>query len=300
MLDKIQQTFSIYDLELLSDIKAHTIRIWEKRYHVLEPTRLNRNIRVYSTADLQKLLNLSVLYKAGQKISKLAKLSSDELAEQAREQTQEDLASDYHVNALLISMYELDETRFDETYDRLMSQTGFEEVFVHTFLPLLRHIGLLWQTDRIKPAHEHFISNIIYQKIVLNTAQLPTPEHKSSRVNVLFLPYGEIHELGLLYLNYHLKKSGERTIYLGRDIPFDDLRSIKTQFRDINWVCHFVIDRTEEEKQQFLREIDDLLSNSAASFQLIGRNWSEIKGPGKELMLEIYNGIDEIIGQDKP
>jgi len=164
-MNKIKDTFTIQDFEILTGIKAHTIRIWEKRYNLLAPSRINRNVRVYSLSDLQKILNISLLYNNNYKISKIAKLSDALLSEEAKTVALSDFSNNYEINSLLLCMYTFDENLFQNTYLKLLKKDSF-----------INHLGLLWQTNSIKPAHEHFISNLIYQKIALNTAALPNIE----------------------------------------------------------------------------------------------------------------------------
>jgi DNA-binding transcriptional MerR regulator len=152
-MNKIKDTFLIQDLETLSGIKAHTIRIWEKRYAILNPDRLNRNIRRYSLADLQKLLNLSVLYKNGFKISKLSKLPKDELLESAREIGLKSIESNYHLNEIVFAMYSFDSLSFEKIYSELIEKMSFDNMFVNIFMPLMHRLGVLWQTDAFKFNH---------------------------------------------------------------------------------------------------------------------------------------------------
>jgi DNA-binding transcriptional MerR regulator len=275
-MNKIKDSFLIQDLENLSGIKAHTIRIWEKRYALLTPTRLNRNIRKYSLLDLQKLLNVSVLYNNGFKISKLSELSDKELFDEARTVSTVDISSNYFVNSLILTMYSFDSLSFEKTYQELSSKMSFKELFIDVYIPLLHHIGVLWQTDAIKPAHEHFISNLIVQKIVLNTATIKTIPIKTDETYVLFLPEGELHSLGLLFLNYCLKLKGENTVYLGGGLPFLNLDTINAKFDKIHWVCFFIIDKTSEEKLEFLGKFNKLLQGTKGSCSIIGHIWKDI------------------------
>ena len=245
LVNKIKDTFTIQDLEILTGIKAHTIRIWEKRYELLSPTRVNRNVRTYAITDLQKILNVSLLYKSGYKISKISKLSDNQIADETKAVALSDFSNTYEINSLIICMYTFDQNLFHEIYDQQSEKITFREIFTNTYIPLLTHLGLLWQTDSIKPAHEHFVSNLIYQKIALNIAKIPVNKKSNNPINVLFLPYGEIHELGLLFLNYYFKLVGEEVIYLGKSIPFDNLFYLNSQIKNITWITYFMIDKTE-------------------------------------------------------
>lgn len=295
MINTTQDSFSIQDLEILSGIKAHTIRVWEKRYALLNPTRLNRNIRVYGILDLQKILNVSLLQRHGYKISEVAKLIDGELEKKAKAISLENSPSNYHLNSLIVSMYSLDDDLFEEIYLAQSEILSFTKIFITTFLPLLNRIGVLWQTNSVMPAHERFISNLIYQKIMLNVSTIGRVEARSKRVNVLFLPEGEIHEIGLLFMLYHLKSSGEKTIYLGRDIPTEDLLSVSSQFQEINWICSFVIDRTDEEKGKFVAQVEKLLMHTRNSCWVVGNMWGAYSAINTDEKLVFYEGFDELI-----
>jgi len=198
-MNNVKKHFSIRDLENLSGIKAHTIRIWEKRYNLLSPERTDTNIRNYSLASLQKLLNVTLLYHNGHKISKIAKIPENEIPLVVREIVAKNSNKNHAINSFKLAMVNFDQTIFFNTYNNLLSQQSFREVFKNTFIPLLNELGLLWQTDTISPAHEHFITSLIKQKILLNTEKLqhlkPT---KTDKVFVAYLPENEIHEIGLL------------------------------------------------------------------------------------------------------
>lgn len=299
MKNNIKNSFTIQDLELLCGIKAHTIRIWEKRYDLLNPERLNRNIRVYSLADLQKLLNVSLLYEQGYKISKIAQLDDTELSTEVKSVSLQEVTSNYRINSLVISMYTLDERLFEEVYTDLISQMSFEKVFLNTYLPLLKHIGVLWQTNVIKPAHERFISNLICQKVVLHTSLIDSNYPSEKLVHVLFLPEGEIHELGLLFLNYHLKSNGKRTIYLGKDIPLEDLSNINGQFNEIVWCSHATIEMPNDVKSDMIEQFNGLLKDNDNKLVLFGNVWMDLVSgkPNNRIAFHenLTNGVEKFL-----
>ena len=211
----VKNTFSIKDLENLSGIKAHTIRIWEKRYNILEPMRTETNIRLYDLENLQKLLNITLLHNHGYKISKISKFPKDKIPALVNEIVTEKSAKSHALSSFKMAMMNFDQTLFFKTYNELLSEKSFREIFYEVFIPLIQEIGLLWQTDTITPAHEHFISYLIKQKVLINTEELQIKEPtKNDKVFVLYLPLNEIHELGLMYLNYEILLKGYQTIYL--------------------------------------------------------------------------------------
>lgn len=294
-MNKIKDTFTIQDFEILTGIKAHTIRIWEKRYNLLSPSRINRNVRVYSLSDLQKILNISLLYKNNYKISKIAKLSVDLLSKEAKTVALSDFSNNYEINSLLLCMYTFDENLFQNTYLKLLEKHSFIEIFSDTYIPLLNHLGLLWQTDSIKPAHEHFISNLIYQKIALNISALPNVETSNEPVNVLFLPFGEIHDLGLFFLNYYLKLKGKKTVYLGKSIPFDNLFYVNSQIKNITWITYFMIDTTTEEKTMFLNNVEKLVSDNNNTSIIVGNIWDDFSKKNKNKKIFFKTSLQDLI-----
>ena len=294
-MNKIKDTFTIQDFEILTGIKAHTIRIWEKRYNILTPSRINRNVRVYSLSELQKILNISLLYKNNYKISKIAKLSDDLLSEEAKTVALSDFSNNYEINSLLLCMFTFDENLFQNIYLKLLKKDSFIEIFSNTYIPLLNHLGLLWQTNSIKPAHEHFISNLIYQKIALNTAALPNIETTEEPVNVLFLPFGEIHDLGLFFLNYYLKLKGERTVYLGKSIPFDNLFYVNSQIKSITWITYFMLDTSTEEKTMFLGNVEKLITNNKNTSVIVGNIWDDFSKENKNKKIIFKTSLQDLI-----
>ena len=164
-MDQIKNSFSIKNLEDISGIKAHTIRIWEKRYNLLSPERTNTNIRKYSLDSLRKLLNITLLYNNGIKISKIAKLSETEIPVLVRDLSLKSKSEQTSINALKLSMINFDSLLFDLTFNEVIKVKDFEFVYMKIFVPLMTELGILWQTGAISPSHEHFITNLIKQKI---------------------------------------------------------------------------------------------------------------------------------------
>lgn len=215
--------YSIKELQKLSGIKAHTIRIWEKRYNVIDPKRTKTNIRYYSEHDLKKLLNIAILNREGWKISDISRLKSHELMEKVMKFTYNSKDLESQIEKLVIAMVDLDEMKFDQILSNAIMHEGFEQTIIRLIFPFFERIGLLWQTGSINPAQEHFISNLFRQKLMVAIDNLKIPDKKDAKTFILFLPEDEFHELGLLFYNYLIKKSGQSVIYLGSSVPFNDL-----------------------------------------------------------------------------
>ncbi|MDX2245658.1 MAG: MerR family transcriptional regulator [Bacteroidia bacterium] len=219
--------YSIKDLEQLSGIKAHTLRIWEQRYGILEPKRTITNIRYYDDEDLKQILNVSYLNRNGLKISKIASLSASEIHNRVKSVSDTSPEFPNQIDALTIAMINLEEDRFDKIISTNTLQYGFEQTMLDIVYPFLSRIGILWQTGSIHPAHEHFISNLIRQKmIVAIDGQVSRASVSTVKKYALFLPDGELHELSLLFSAYIIKSRGQKVIYLGQSLPMEDLDMI--------------------------------------------------------------------------
>jgi DNA-binding transcriptional MerR regulator len=214
--------FTIKDLENLSGIKAHTIRIWEQRYSFLAPQRTATNIRYYNNTELKTLLNVALLNKYGFKISHINKMTNEELREKTLTLTNTEAQQERFINELIQHMIDLDIEAFEQVLDGYIHSRGIEKAILHIIFPFLDRIGILWLTDHINPAQEHLITNVIRQKLIVGIENILTPFDLPVKV-VLFMPENEHHELGLLFLQFLLKSRGVKTIYLGANVPIDDL-----------------------------------------------------------------------------
>lgn len=218
--------YSIKDLEKLSDIKAHTIRVWEQRYDIIQPKRTPTNIRYYNDNDLKRLLNIALLNKNGYKISKIAKMTKKEIAEKVSSLSEVNFENDTQLDALTISMIEMDEFKFDKIISTNIDQLGFERTMLEIINPFLEKLSLLWLTGSINPAQEHFISCLIRQKIIVAIDKEPFVHDRNAKKFLLFLPEGSEDELSLLFLHYIMKSRGFKVIYLGQNIPFQDIKAV--------------------------------------------------------------------------
>jgi DNA-binding transcriptional MerR regulator len=294
-LDNIKQDFTIKDLENISGIKAHTIRIWEKRYSLLEPKRTDTNIRYYSHQNLQKILNVVLLTKNDYKISRIAKMSEEEILLQSREVAFNSAVNDDAINAFKLAMFNFDKALFNKTYDKLLGKKDFKKIFKDVFIPFLNHIGLLWQTDTLLPAHEHFVSNLIAQKIHINTELLEHTVSESKKTYILFLPENEIHELGLLYLNYELILKGNNTIYLGQNLPLDNLKCFFENKKELCFVTSLTVQPYEDKIEDYFKQIEGLLKETSHEFIAIGRKTSLLKARDYKSNISFYNSVSNLL-----
>jgi len=215
--------YSIKDLEHLSGIKAHTLRIWEQRYAIINPKRTDTNIRFYDQEDLKLVLNVSLLKDNGYKISKIAKMSKEEMTEVVWEVSEKISSHTDQIHALTLSMIDMDEQRFEKIIASNTMKLGFERTMLNVIYPFLSKIGIMWITDSINPAQEHFMSHLIRQKLIVAIDSLYTQITDDSKKYMLFLPDGELHEISLLFANLLVRSRNNRTIYLGQSMPFHDL-----------------------------------------------------------------------------
>ena len=219
----IMAEYTIKDLEKLSGILAHTLRIWEKRYSIMQPDRTDTNRRRYDDNDLKKIINVSILNRHGLKISKIASLSNDEISREVENLSRDISKSDTQIDALVVAMLELNESAFNDVISRLIVSMGFEYTFVNIVFPFLKKVGVLWQTGSVNPAQEHFISNIIRQKIISSIDSQNVPKNNNPKRILMYLPERELHEIGLLYYKYLAKQHGHEVLYLGQLTPFDSV-----------------------------------------------------------------------------
>lgn len=288
-------TYTIRDLERLSGIKAHTIRIWEKRYNLIEPERTNTNIRTYCDDELKKILNISILNKAGYKISKIADFSQDEIIENVNKLVENPRDTEIQIENLAIAMIDLDEARFEKILTRSIIQLGFEDMVIKVLYPFFIKIGIMWQTGSINPAHEHFISNLVRQKLLVAIDSQVSSEIENAKTFILFLPEGELHELGLLFYCYIIKKRGHKIIYLGQTVPTDDLVEV-AQIRPFDYLMtSFVSAFSKSDIKDYIQRMNNhfktntiyISGGSASDFDLkLPENIKLLKSP-YELITEL-------------
>lgn len=266
-------TYSIKDLEQLSGIKAHTLRIWEQRYNLLSPKRTDTNIRYYDDDDLKLILNVALLNDNGHKISKIAGMAMEEMREEVVKLTERSLTHDDQIHALTICMIEMDEERFDKVLSTNILKIGFEQTMLNIIYPFMSKIGVLWQTGAINPAQEHFISNLVRQKLIVAI------DGQVSRSNgkkfILYLPEGELHEISILFAAFLIKNQGHKVIYLGQNTPSDDLLAVYKIHRPEYLVTVITTSPSAEYVQEYLEALAERFSESkiiVSGYQIVGQD----------------------------
>lgn len=284
----VKTEFSIKDLENLSSVKAHTIRIWEKRYDLLEPARTDTNIRKYDLESLKKLLNIAYLYKAGHKISKLAGMSATQIQTLIKEDMDIHAAT-YSLEMFKSAMLEFDGKKFDETLTTLLKKKSLSKIYANVFVPLLTEAGILWHTGTIDPSHEHFISEKIKHSLILQTAKTKKNVlEKTDPLFVLYLPAEETHEISLLYTHYELTGLGYPTLYLGPNIPLESLQHIQRQKPNAVFISYFTVQPELENLQTYINDFQEKIG--ANHLWILGKRSGkiEIKKPN----IRLFDDID--------
>ena len=219
-------TYSVAQVEALSGIKAHTLRIWERRYSFLKPLRTPTNIRFYTDDQLKKLLNFGILVRNGYRVSKLEKMSDHEIFEAVTSILADPESEDRdEIKGLTLAMLEMNEEEFDNIFERQVIRKGFLKTITEMIYPFLQYVGVLWNTNKAMIAQEHFVSNLIRQKIITAIERLSIPQ-KSAPAVVFFLLEGEDHEIGLLLAHFIAKERGWQTFYLGHGVPVSNIKKV--------------------------------------------------------------------------
>ncbi|GIV33933.1 MAG: MerR family transcriptional regulator [Chitinophagales bacterium] len=268
-------TYAISDLEKLLGVKAHTLRMWEKRYGLLKSKRTSTNIRYYDDDDLRYMLNVAFLVKHGWKISRVASMSPEEIASKIRELKERvDTGYEFEINRLTAAMIEMDEEQFDRIVSSALLRYGLETAFLKVIYAFFERVGVLWQTGSINPAREHFVSNLIRQKLIVAIDRLMIPDKDTSRRYLLFLPEEEYHEIGLLFAHYLLRARGCHSLYLGQSVPLADLTEVQRIYKAHYF---FTIITTAFREQELVDYLHQLVSRFREILLLVaGRPVNEL------------------------
>lgn len=274
-------SYSIRDLEHLSGIKAHTLRVWEQRYNILLPQRTDSNIRYYSDEDLKTLLNISLLNDHGFKISKIAGMSASLVQKEVMAIVEKQYRPCDQQQALTLAMLDLDEERFEKIIGNNVLRIGFEKTMIEVIFPFLLRIGALWQTDSINPVHEHFTSALIRQKMLAAIdGQLVTGLNQKASRFLLYLPEGELHEMGLLFAHYLVRSRNHRSVYLGQNLPFNDVKIAHNIYKPENIICIITTTPGPADVQKYVEMLGSSFPETQiflTGYQVIGQelNFSE-------------------------
>ncbi|MCS6990964.1 MAG: MerR family transcriptional regulator [Chitinophagales bacterium] len=251
-------SYHIRDLESLSGIKAHTIRMWEHRYGLLRPSRTRTNIRRYSDKELKHLLNIALLQRRGYRISRLASMPASEIQQLVAQLVTHDFSSPAQIHALMQAMVDFDQRAFHRLLETIIAQLGFDAAMDNVVFPFLERIGVMWQTGSINVAQEHMISHLIRQKITVAIDRVMADIIPQDPKVVLFLPEEELHELSLLYAHYLLVRQQRKTLYLGQNVPLEDLREACQVFQPEYGICIITSKPSERRLQAYISELQEI------------------------------------------
>ena len=259
IFDASMSRYSIKEVETLSGIKAHTLRIWEQRYDLLQPKRTDTNIRYYTDDQLRLILNISTLNRSGFKISRIAEMRPEQISEEVLKVQSTAQEPDFLADSLIHAMLDFDEQRFEKTLNNALLKLGFEDTFSQLVFPFLVRIGVMWQAGSVQVVQEHFISNLIRRKLAAAVDGVCSSPSEHARTFVLFLPEEETHELLLLFTEYILRQRNEKVLYLGASLPMNELEFIANTFKPHAWVTYLTVPSTPEHVQHFLTQVAGLL-----------------------------------------
>lgn len=291
--------YSINDLANISQIKPHTIRIWEQRYNLLEPRRTSTNIRYYDDAQLKKLLNITTLLEGGHKISKIADLTDVEIGDKVKnllDTKEQNNANAIYINELLISALTFDPEKFEKVFSTCLLKYGFSIVVETILYPMLYRVGVMWQSEDIDPAQEHFISNLARLKFFSAIDGIPIPTSTRNKC-LLFLPQQEEHELGLLFSHYLLLKSGFRSYYLGQRLPFENLMGAVEVIDPHNVILFIITPQPIQQLQNYINKLNKVFPERKIYLCGPSKILNSLK-PGS-LNLTFIHSIEEFKGNFK-
>ncbi len=288
--------FSIRDIENLTGIKAHTIRIWEQRYGILQPKRTATNIRYYDALDLKLALRISLLNNYGYKISRIHEMSEDDMNALIQKINDRDFKLQVLVNELLETTLAMDIDRFERLVNEYMRKYGIEQTIEQLVFNFLEKVGIMWMTDRIFPAQEHMMSNVVYRKLALAIENLPPKEADASPSVLLFLPEGEIHDIGLMYVNYLLRKYEKNPIYLGANSPIKEVKLVVDAKQPDYLYVHLTSVTSEFDVNKYLQKLHNAFPDSKimVSGSLL-RSTKHVPIPNVKLLFTLQEVRDTLI-----
>lgn len=252
--------YSIKDLEVLSGVKAHTIRIWEKRYNLLNPGRTDTNIRYYTDDDLRRMLNVAMLIRNGFKISKVARWPEKQISETVLQITEQQTSETEFIERLILHMVHFDNIRFNRLTNEIIDTKGLEEAVSKIFFNFFVRIGIFWQVGSVFPAQEHYVSTIFRQKLIAGIDKLGITNTKGATI-LFFLPENEMHEMSLLFYSYLAHKMGYNVLYLGQFVPYEDLDKIQKHVHIDYVFTAFINSILKEDLEQYLTSLKSVFSH---------------------------------------
>ena len=297
----VKTHFSIKDLENLSGVKAHTIRIWEKRYGLFAPKRTDTNIRQYDLSSFKKLLDIAFIYNHGTKISKIAEFSPQKIKDVILENSVIH-KEHYAISSLKNSMFDFSTTQFNTIFSQLLKTKTFDQVFENVFIPFLHEIGVLWHVGTIDVSHERFVSELIKRKTIehIGLYASRTPKHNTKIKVCLFLPFNEIHDIGLIYANYLLEKYGIKTTYLGPNIPLESLSKQFYKDGDLLFVTFFTTKPNNDTIKSYLDSYQKIVCKKEKyPLWILGQKYTEVQKQNTASNIVCFDSIKSFVDKVK-
>ena len=242
-------------------------------------------------------MNISFLNSNGYKVSKIAALDEFQISSKVKEISYQGNTESHAFNAIKLAMLNFDQALFYNTYNRLLEEKSFREIFYELFIPIIQDIGFLWKTLTITPSHEHFLFTHIRQKVLIHIERLQSANPKpDTKTFVLFLPLNEVHDIGLLFINYELLSRGYHTIYLGENVPIEDLNLINALYDDVTYISYFTIKPYPEDVENYLTKLySEVIENTTNSVRLIGPRFKDSKSKKTPKQMKIYDSIKKLV-----
>jgi len=289
--------YSIKDLEKITGVKAHTIRVWERRYAIIQPERTETNIRYYSDNDLKRLLNIAMLNDAGIKISHLAKLTSIDLEAKVMELSRSNKVEAFAIEKLTMATVNFNEDLFESILSKSLLKQGMEDTITKVLFPFFERVGILWQVGSISPAQEHFISNLIRQKLFSAIDSCSGQRVENAKKIIFYLKEDELHEVSILFYNYIARRNGLRTLYLGQDLPFKDLISAVDDYKPNLIVTSFISPINPESLNKYLMNLSQSLDKVELNVTGLQLKQDEIIVPQNITILDSPDKFKEVISK---
>jgi len=289
--------YSIKDLEKITGVKAHTIRVWERRYAIIQPERTETNIRYYSDNDLKRLLNIAMLNDAGIKISHLAKLTSIDLETKVMELSRSNKVEAFAIEKLTMATVNFNEDLFESILSKSLLKQGMEDTITKVLFPFFERVGILWQVGSISPAQEHFISNLIRQKLFAAIDSCSGQRVENAKKIIFYLKEDELHEVSILFYNYIARRNGLRTLYLGQDLPFKDLISAVDDYKPNLIVTSFISPINPESLNKYLMNLSQSLDKVELNVTGLQLKQDEIIVPQNITILDSPDKFKEVISK---
>lgn len=262
----LMNRFSIRDIQNLTGIKAHTLRIWEQRHRVIVPKRTETNIRYYDANDLKTALRVALLNQHGYKISRIQKMSEDDIDTLLKETVDEDFQFGHQLNKLVVSTVDMNVQQFEHQIDKYIYKYGLDATIERLLFAFMEKIGVLWMTNQLFPAQEHLISNVIIRKLLLATEEVHSKPDLSKPKYLLFLPESEFHEIGLLYMHFQLAKLNKNVIYLGANSPLDQIELVSKTLKPEYHYTHITAASNDFDIEKYMHKLSNLTTTKQIYF----------------------------------